>query len=1068
MNRTKIVDCLADFADKRRYLFCVFCENLRNLREIRCAVVFLISITSTTVVFAQKSMIYVQPDAEFKTGIELFQKEKYGAAQKSFVKIIESNRDVYSLVRIDAEYYNSVCAIELFNKDGELFLKQFVMNHPESPKVKTAYFYLGKYNFRKNKYKDALDWFEKVDVYDLTTDELSEFYFKRGYSYFSTEKYELAKKDLYEIKDIEGKYAAPAKYYFAHIAYSEKNYETALKDFLKLQKNETFGSVVPFYIAQLYYLQKKYDEVIAYAPAILDTINIKRAPEIARVIGESYYHTMQYKEAIPYFKKYEKAVGHLSRDDNYQMGYAYYKTKSYEKALDYFIDVTNISDDSLVQNAYYHIADCYLQIGYKQRALSAFGQAAKLDFNKEMQEDALFSYGKLCYELAYNPFNETIKALQKYIKNYPNSNRIDEVYTYLVNVFTTSKNYKDALEAIENIKSLTPELKHTHQKIAYYRGVELFNSMEYNEAIKMFDKATIYKFDKSITASAMYWKAESYYRIKQYEKAIEVYQAYISEPGAIGKSEWCEANYNIGYSFYNLKDYANSNLWFRKFVTFKPQADPKKINDAYNRIGDGYFMSRDFSNAVDYYDQSYKMKLVGTDYALFQRALSYGVQKKFPEKISDLITFITNYPKSTFIQKAKFELAQTYLSDNQNELALTNFKKFIDEYPKSLYVNTCLSKIALIYYNRKEDDNALAYFDKLIKRDRKSTEATEAINVVKSIYTAKGNIQAMQDYLTSIGAAIPQASLDTLAYSIGKNHYMEQDCKSVVMDFEKYIQKFPDGIFIVDANFYKAECEFSLGNIDSSLVGYMNVINKAKNQHTEQSLYYASIIAYQKQNYAQALDYFKQLEQQAENPKNKSTAEVGLMRCNYQLKNYADAIEYANKVIVIDKVSNEIMYESHFTIAQSMMAIQKPDDALAEFRSVANSTKNEYGAESSYYIANIQYLKGEYKQSEKTIFNFVNGDGDFPYWVTKALILLSDNYMALKDNFQAKTTLNSIISDSDIPELIKLAQEKLDKIVAAEEAAKQAVTIPEPLKLRFEGDSTEQKKLFNEPVVAPQ
>src|ERR1019366_2914829 len=330
MNKIKIVDCLDDFADKRRYLFCVFCENLRNLREIGCAAVFFILMTITPSVFAQKSMIYVHADAEFKTGIELFQKEKYGAAQKSFVKIIESNRDVYSLVRIDAEYYNAICAIELFNKDGELFLKQFVKEHPESPKVKTAYFYLGQYNFRKNKYKEALDWFEKVDVYDLTPDELPEFYFKRGYSYFLTEKYDLSKKDLYEIKDVDNKYAAPAKYYFAHIAYIEKNYETALKDFLKLQKDETFGSVVPFYIAQLYYLQKKYDEVIAYAPAILDTINIKRAPEIARIIGESYYHTTQYKEAILYFKKYEKAVGHLSRDDNYQMGYAYYKMKSYD------------------------------------------------------------------------------------------------------------------------------------------------------------------------------------------------------------------------------------------------------------------------------------------------------------------------------------------------------------------------------------------------------------------------------------------------------------------------------------------------------------------------------------------------------------------------------------------------------------------------------------------------------------------------------------------------------------------------------------------------------------------
>jgi TolA-binding protein len=1037
---------------------------MNKLKIVGLAVGLFIAVSA----FAQKTVIYTHDDAEFKMGLELFQKEKYGAAQKSFTKVIESHHDIQSLTRIDAEYYNAICAIELFNKDGELLLKQFVKDHPESPKVMTAYFYLGKYNYRKKKYRDAINWFQKVDIYDLTIEELAEFYFKCGYSFFEENKFTEAKKEFYEIKDVDNKYAASAKYYYAHIAYAEKNYETALTDFIKLKRNETFGSIVPYYIAQIFYLQEKYDSVITYAPALLDSANTKRAPEIAKIVGESYYRTSRYKEAIPYLKKYEKAVGVLSRKDNYQMGFAYYKINEYEDAINYFINVTNY-DDSLEQNAYYHIGDCYLKTDSKQNALNAFGQASKLNYDKAIQEDALYNYAKLSYELSFNPYNEAIKAFQKYIKNYPNSLRLDEAYTYLVNVFITTKTYKDALEAIENIKILTPELKQAHQKVAYYRGVDLFNNMEYTEAIKMFDKSMTYTFDKSIRAAAVYWRAEAFYRNKNYQKAIDNYQAYIGEPGAIGKSELSDANYNIGYSYYKMLDYEKSILWFRKFVTFKPQANAKKINDAYNRIGDGYFMNRDFSNAVDYYDQSYKMKMVDADYALYQKALANGVQKKYAAKISDLNTFIADYPKSTYIQKAKFELAQTYYTNSQNDLALGSFKKLIDEYPNSTYINAALSKIGLIYYGRKEDDNALTYFDKLIKRDRKSSEAIEAINTVKAIYTAKGNVQTMQDYLASIGASIPQAELDSIAYGIGKNHYMIQDCKNVVIDFQQYIQKFPDGIFIIKANFYKAECDYSLGNVDAALTGYVFVIGKTKNEFTEQSLYRSSDIVYKKQNYTQALDYYKQLEQQAEDPKNNVAAKIGLMRCNYQLKNYTDAIGYSNKVLGLDKVSNELTNEAHYTIAQSELATEKYDEALAEFQSVANTAKNNLGAESHYNVAYIQYLKNDFKQSQKLIFDFIKGDGDYPYWTTKALILLADNYLELKDNFQAKTTLKSVINDSDIPELIKIAQEKLDKITAAEEAAKQAKTINEPLKIEFEGNTPEQNKLFTEPaIIAPE
>ncbi|MES2593530.1 MAG: tetratricopeptide repeat protein [Bacteroidota bacterium] len=1035
------------------------------MNKVKAIVAFVfIILTGIVSVFAQKTTIYVHEDAEFKTAIELFQKEKFGAAQKSFTNVIKTHRDPQSLIRIDAEFYNAVCAIELFNKDGEFYLKQFITDHPESPKVKGAYFYLGKYNYSKKKYRDANEWFEKVDIYDLETDELAEFYFKRGYSYFSTEKSDLAKKDFYEIKDVDNKYAASAKYYYAHILYNEKNYESALQDFIKLQNNETFKVVVPYYIAQLYYLQGKYDDVISYAPKLLDSITTKRGPEIARIIGESYYYTFRYKEAIPYLKMYEKAVGTLPRKDNYQLGYAYYMVKDYDKALGYFIDVTSVDNDSLAQNAYYHVGDCYLKTNGKQNALNAFGQASKLSFDKAIQEDALFIYARLCYELAYNPYNETIKAFQKYIKDFPKSLRVDEAYTYLVNVFITSKSYKEALEALENITVLTPELQEIYQKVSYYRGVDLFNNSQYTEAIDLLNKAMNYKFNKEISALAMYWIGECYYREKQYMNAIYSLTAYIEEPGAIGTSEFSDANYNIGYSFFQLKDYPNSNLWFRKFVTFKPHADLKKQNDAYNRIGDGYFMGRDFSSAAEYYNESYKIKLVDADYALFQKALSNGVLKKYSSKIADLLTFINAYPKSTYIQKAKFELAQTYLSDGQDQLALSRFKSFMDEYPKSIYINTALSKIGLIYYNAKDDDNALIYFDKLITRDRKSPEANEAINVVKSIYTAKGNVDAMETYLASIGAAIPQVALDTISYGIAKNHYMEQDCNAAVIDFDKYIQKFPDGIFIVSASFYKAECDFKLGNTDGALTGYTNVINKNKNQFTEQSLYRASDILFKKQNYAQAVDLFKQLETLAEDPKNKATAIVGLMRCSYQLKNYTDAISYAGKVASLEKNSNELVHELHYITAQSMMATQRYDEALAEFRAVANTAKSDIGAESFYNIAFIQYIKKDYKQSEKTIFDFVNNEGDHPYWVTKALILLADNYVALGDNFQAKTTLKSITTDSDIPELMKIAQEKIDQITAAEEAAKQPKPQIEPLQLKFEGDSTEQKKLFNEPI----
>ncbi len=210
----------------------------------------------SVIAFAQKTQLYLDKEALYKTGIDLFDKKQYTASQKAFTDYMLTIPGS-TLLKTDAEYYAAACAIELFHKDGEWRMKEFIERHPESNKVKWAFFYLGKSNFRKKKYEETIKFLEKVDIYDLNKDDLAELYFKRGYSYFMIKNNEKAKLDLFEIKDVDNKYSHPANYYYSHISYQEKNYETALTGFNRLLNDETFGSGVPYYITQIYFIQGK-------------------------------------------------------------------------------------------------------------------------------------------------------------------------------------------------------------------------------------------------------------------------------------------------------------------------------------------------------------------------------------------------------------------------------------------------------------------------------------------------------------------------------------------------------------------------------------------------------------------------------------------------------------------------------------------------------------------------------------------------------------------------------------------------------------------------------------------
>ena len=419
---------------------------------------------------AQKTIAYLDKDAFYKQGLDMFDKKQFVTAQKSFSDFLTLNSSP-TILKTDAEYYAAACAIELFHKDGEYRMREFITNHGESQKLNSANFYLGKSSFRKKKYDEVIKNLEKVDIYLLSKEDLAELYFKRGYSYLENKNQEKArpdedpfgraKADFYEIKDVDNKYAHPANYYYSHIAYIEKNYETALQGFTRLINNETFGTVVPYYITQIYFVQGKFAQVVKDAPALLnDTSHVQKAGEINRMIGESYYNLKDYKNALDYLKKTELASG-LNTEGNYAIAYCYYKLNDYINAIINF-EKTVEGRDSMVQNSWYHLADCYVKTNAKPRARTAFYNSYKYNFDKKIAEDALYSFAKLAYELDFSPYNEAVKAFSKYLKEYPDSPRKDEAYQFLINVYSTTKNYEKAITSIESLDSQDPAIKATY------------------------------------------------------------------------------------------------------------------------------------------------------------------------------------------------------------------------------------------------------------------------------------------------------------------------------------------------------------------------------------------------------------------------------------------------------------------------------------------------------------------------------------------------------------------------------------------------------------------------------
>ncbi|PLW93464.1 MAG: hypothetical protein C0592_06000 [Marinilabiliales bacterium] len=986
---------------------------------------------------AQKTLIHSQPTALFEEANDLFAKEKYAAARHTYDQVIMMVGNRENPVSVEAEFYAAVCAYELMNKDAAGLFTNYIYNHPENSYVKLSWFYLGNIYYREKGYRKAIKAYPNTSEKVLSDEQLAEYHFKFGYSHFMQDDYTEARKHFMAIKDYDNKYTRPAIYYYSHIAYIEKQYEVALAGFKSLLTDESFGGIAPYYIAQIYYLQNKYDELIDFAPPMLENPNVKRQAEMSRMLGDAYYAKKRYSDAVPYLEKYMETTSKaITRDDYYQLGYAYYSLKNWGKAVENFEKVSS-KEDSVNQNTSYHLADCYLQTGNKKYALNAFHEAYRLSFNKLISEDALFNYARLSYELDFHPYNGAVRALEQYLDDYPNSDRAEEAKELMVDLLMSTGNYKDAIEMIDRIKFKTERIREAYQKVNYYHGVEIYNSGHYRKAIKLFDVAITNNYNRVVRSEALYWKGEAYYHLNQYDSAAANYKLFLNYPAAEVLPYYNRAWYNMGYAQMQRKNYKSAQNSFKNYVDNSGKESVIMRNDAMLRLADCHFIQKDYTNAITWYDKSINLKSSNRDYALLQKAKCQGIKGNYNGKLNTLSLMMQNYPSSDFADDALYEQGITNeIMDKQND-ALTSYDKIITDHNESQLRAKAILKKGMIYRNMRQNDDAIAAFKMLIDEYEGTEETKQAWMNLKAIYTDMDRIDDFIALVQDHGQTISQMEQDSLIYQAAENKYLDGDCESAKTAFKNYIENYPEGSFIVNAQFYRAECLYGENNFDDAISGYEFVLQKPFNRYTETSLLKSARIYFNKKNYSKSIDRYTKLIDVAQMQAAKQEARKNIMLSHYNLEQFNEAILAAQEFMAMSDITDDDKNKASAVIGRSAFHLGDENRATQEFQKLVKLKSNELGAEANYYLAMIQFNKKNYEESEKLIFDLINEFASFEYWVARSFILLSDVYVATGDLFQAKYTLQSVLDNYEGEDLKQEAQNKLDAILEMEKLEEQ-------------------------------
>jgi len=975
------------------------------MKRILFALVFILPLSLS----AQKTPVYEYGDNGYMRGLQLYEKEKYGAARRTFDKLIESQPDSRSEVLSEAHYYRAMSAIELRNNDAEFLVYTFISTFPESPYVNDACFRLADYFYDKSSWPRSIHWYNRTDRSKLSPEDWAEFHFKKGYAYYMRRDYEHARVEFYEILEVESSYTAPASYYYGHIHYLEGNYETALMSFRSIDADPMFSGIAPYYIAQILFVQKKYEEVIAYAPPFMESVSEKRMGEVAKIIGESYFMLNRFKEAIPFLETYQTHARAYTAHDRYQLAFAYYQNAEYDNARELFEPISYRKSE-LAQSALYHLADCYMKLGMMGKARVSFSQASQMEFDPRIQQDALFNFAKVTFELALNPFGEAIRAFEQYIRAYPTADNTDEAYNYLVMAYLATRNYSMAMASLDKIKHRDAKIDKAHQKVAFYRGLELYKNLRFDEAVDALEVSLEYGgFDPVIEARTYYWLGEAAYRTGDRSTARMYYTQFMKGEQSHQQEEYAMCHYSFGYLNFDEERYGDALDWFGKYVNLMRGESTVNVSDAYNRMADCHFVNSSYDQAIDYYERCISSGKADVDYAMFQKGFTLGLLDRTLEKVEVLNLLISSRPQSNFIDDALFEIARSYVVLGKQNEAIAYYERVVNEHPHSSYTNKALNQLGLVHYNAGNFEEALVYYEQVATEYPGTPEADNALTSIKNIYVRRDQVDGYLAFVQSIGQDISLREQDSLSYTAAEMVYMKDDCEETVRAFKDYLDAFPNGRFLLNAHYYKGDCQLRLEQNEEALESLDYIIAQPRNMFTEPALVAASKINFRTGNFHKAADNYRMMLDLAEQKSNLFDAHVGLMRCYFELGEYTNAIQAAQDVLQLDKIQEEYIREANYKIARSFHELNEVDFALDFYQKVAYEVNSAEGAESKYRIIEIAYAKGELDKAEEIAFEFAELKTPHQYWMGLSLLILAEVYLDKEDAFSAINTLQNVI-----------------------------------------------------------
>ncbi|MFT7018035.1 MAG: tetratricopeptide (TPR) repeat protein [Cyclobacteriaceae bacterium] len=912
------------------------------------------------------------------------------------------------------DYYNAVFAVRL-NNNSKL-ATSFIFLYPKGPIAEQLIEQASDHFFVTGDFAQAHIWLSK----SASKDELSTY--RAGYLAYRENDFEVAIKYLTSIQSIS-QYYAQAAYYLGAMYFDRREIAKAKQSFVVASLQEELAAEAAPFLAKLYFEGDAYQQAIKVVDDHLAHSIRFNQIQLLLIRGLSYKSLGESQLAII---DLETAININRRSvDNsvvFDLANLYLNAGELDLAIKWLIYIVSSKSD-FEQQASVLLGDCYARKEEWNKAFDAY-TLSKNGTIEEISKHALLQQAKVSFKL--EQYSTTIDILTDYRAKYHDDKNPD-ITTLLSQSFVMNDDYVSIIETLGNETLQSTSARKLFQLANYQLAIRQFNDQSFEESLSYLTVALKYPVDLNLVAKSQLLKAEILSYSEAYEASLPYYRSALK--GELTEIETSKALYGLGYAQFNLRNYAQARSNFDKVGLNK--LAPNFSSELLARQADCDFMVKDFGEAIAKY-----LKLLNTNqrsYALYQLGSSYKSIGDYGNALTYLGQFLRE--NSTFSSYRVTAL----MHQGRTHIALTNWQKAIDSYSLLLSENTSIENspdaligIGVAAANLKSFELAESSFKRVIDEFPSSERLKDALFGLQNLNRLGHSIVGFDQYIDKLEQLRPNSdAVAELMFERAKAAYFEQKYESAVVAFESFLQKYPRSTNVESSYYLIGDSYYRLMKWDNAIGYFDRYINSNDLEFQSRSYRKRGEAMMTVGNFKDAVANYSKWSNESQNERDLYFAKLGLAKARYAMEDW-QAVLTITKELNVSKWK-PIGGANEISLMRSEAFLKQEDleQAADELLQVVNASNNVQGAEALFKLSELLSSQEKYAESNETLLELLINYKEYAEWTDAAYDRLIQNYLFLGNYFQARATIESILSNStneDLKAAARLYMKQIDEM----------------------------------------